>query len=304
MKVLFQKTMAIVALTAVYSLFTGGSLCFAQKGQAEPNAGVIRFASGADVVSAYHLRGLIFEDNGLIMKPWAAAQVNLHTLSGHGLIERVNFKLLALGSIHSEGTTATHSPRSFYEADGFAGLQVITRNNWNLEVGVHHITWPSGTRDAAAELYARVGYDDQVFWMRRGVAVDGFTGLRPWAMIEHEVDNTFMGMPGKRKSSFVSLGIEPAFTLVESEKMPVTLNLPITVGFGLRDYYGTRDSSFGYTKLGVIMEMPLSYVPERYGRWKMKAGVDLIWIGDSPRQYNQDHQSFMPVAVVGLAMFY
>ncbi|QQE11597.1 hypothetical protein JD969_19260 [Planctomycetota bacterium] len=268
------------------------------------NAGRVHFAMGADVVSAYHLRGLIFEDDGMILQPWAVLNANLYSGDSESDIQAVNLKLMGWGSVHEKRTTAKNTPEKWYECDGFAALQFAMFEKWMFEGGVHTISWPNGTRDAATELYGVVAYNDSEFWKDLDIEISGFNGFQPWMMLSIEMDNTFMGMPGKRKSGFVDMGIKPKFKLVNSGRLPVTLNLPVTVGFGLRDYYGTNDSSFGFAKLGVHTEMPLTMVPGDYGKWQVKAGVDLILVGDSPRSYNDGHDSFKPVGVIGVSMAY
>ncbi|WP_145076923.1 hypothetical protein [Poriferisphaera corsica] len=276
----------------------------AQDTEAAINTGRLHVMAGANTVSAYHLRGLIFEDDGVILQPWAVASFNVYQGSEGDRVKGVNINLMGWGSIHEKRTTAKNSPEKFYENDYFAGVQFVLDGGWMLEGGVHTICWPSGTRDAATELYGKFNYDDSGLWEAWGVEIEGFNGLQPWGMLSIEVDNTFMGIPGKRKSGFVDLGITPGFTLSDSKSMPMRLNLPVTIGFGLRDYYGTNDSSFGFAKLGVSTDMPLTMLPKSYGNWQVNAGVDFVLIGDSPRSYNDGHDSFKPIGVIGFAMSY
>ena len=69
-------------------------------------------------------------------------------------------------------------------------------------------------------------------------------------------------------------GIKPSFTLAADSKMPVTLAVPVALGWFLSDnYHGGEDSGYGYASIGLVASVPLSFIPAKYGSWTGSASA-------------------------------
>jgi hypothetical protein len=59
------------------------------------------------------------------------------------------------------------------------------------------------------------------------------------------------------------------------------------LGLSLDNYYevasatGLTDKTFGFADLGFVVDVPLRFVPARYGKWTFSGGPHLLWLGDN-----------------------
>jgi hypothetical protein len=111
---------------------------------------------------------------------------------------------------------------------------------------------------------------------------------------------------GSNKGVYLQLGVEPGFTLIESENYPVSLSFPLTLGLSLSDYYQNStgdDDTFGYFDLGVNLSEPLSFIPADYGSWEVFVKGDFLFLGDNLEAVN-DGDSFEAIGTFGIALSY
>ena len=82
------------------------------------------------------------------------------------------------------------------------------------------------------------------------------------------------GNGAQEKGSVIVLGIEPSFTLIESDTSPLTLSLPAGVAFFLDDdFQGGDKSGVGYWYLGASFGVPLGFINSAYGDWSLNFDV-------------------------------
>jgi hypothetical protein len=82
----------------------------------------------------------------------------------------------------------------------------------------------------------------------------------------------YEGNGGQDEGLVVVPGIKPTFTLMKESDYPVTVSLPVSLGFFTDDYHG-GDSGFGYFSAGVAVSVPLSFIPEKFGVWSVNASA-------------------------------
>jgi len=108
-----------------------------------------------------------------------------------------------------------------------------------------------------------VGYDDSEIWGGDFALNPSFTAHRLLSGGE---------ITGVKDAGWAFAAvIEPGFTLIESETMPVDVTIPVAVLFGDDDFYA--DSGVASVSVGAIFSMPVSCIPSEYGEWTMTAGV-------------------------------
>ncbi len=82
---------------------------------------------------------------------------------------------------------------------------------------------------------------------------------------------------------FASVSLTPQAKLNKGGTYPVTLKLPLEVGGGFDDYYGTSSGSAAYARLGVSASTPLASVPSRYGSWSVLGEIGVLARNDNLR---------------------
>lgn len=100
----------------------------------------------------------------------------------------------------------------------------------------------------------------------------------------------------------LKVGIKPAIRLPDD--VPVSLSAPVLVGLGLSDYYEAKgqDNTCGSFNLGLSLGVPFSGMPERYGSWKLTAGVQSLMFGDGLKVINDSDDDFKATGVVNLSL--
>lgn len=148
-----------------------------------------------------------------------------------------------------------------------------------------------------------IGYDDTEFW-----GDSGMVALNPSILFHKRLSSTNITSPpsGTENGWVIVLGIEPSFTVLESEDYPVTLSIPVALGLFLEDgFHGTKsdgtttDAGFGYVSIGATASVPLSFIPSQYGEWSLNANVT-YWFTDDDTIANPD-ESFL-TGMLGLTL--
>ncbi|MFQ5846246.1 MAG: hypothetical protein ACE5IQ_01075 [Candidatus Methylomirabilales bacterium] len=291
------RRMALVASAVGLAGFFYGTAAV-QAGEATgQNTGRISLNAGVDFPTAYFFRGILQEDEDFIAQPFGEITVNLY--EGTGGLTSVSATLGLWNSLHSGPTGGggpTDNPKIWYEADAYGGLTFGLFENW--EAGVTYIAYtsPNDSFDTVQEVYLSLGYDDSDLL--------GPFALSPHVLVAFEFDNQADG--GSDEGIYVELGVEPGLTLIKSEQFPVTLSFPITLGLSADDYYefGTGDdSTFGYFDGGIVLSMPLGFIPAAFGTWEINAGVHFLALGDNLETVNSG-DAFEAIGTFGISLAY
>lgn len=262
---------------------------------AAPNTGKVSFSLGTDVTTAYFFRGALQERNGLIVQPYGEVSYSLYENEG-APISSVSLTGGLWASVHSENTLASHSgPRSFYEMDVYGGASV---GFWDkLEAGASYVLYmsPNGGFSNIQEVDFSLALDDSE-WL-------GPLALNPYGLIALETEGTAFG---DERGTYAEVGIEPGFEIIPWERYPVTLSLPMLVGFSVDDYFEDGrddDETWGYARFGALLSVPLAFIPEDYGSWSATGGAYLYTFNSNLQIANGDDDPWV-VGTWGISMEY
>ena len=146
----------------------------------------------------------------------------------------------------------------------------------NFSFGITYQEWiyAGGTENI---LDLSFGYDDTELW-----GDSGMVALNPSILFHKRMGaSNIASPPGESENGWVIvLGIEPSFTVLDSETYPVTLSVPLSLGIFPEDgFHGTQasgaatDSGIGWFNLGVSVSVPLAFIPSEYGEWSAHGNI-------------------------------
>jgi hypothetical protein len=121
-----------------------------------------------------------------------------------------------------------------------------------------------------------------------GIAYDTF--LSPSLIIHGRVD----GNGSQKEGAVFVLGVSHAI-----EMGSVTLTFPLNVGFVTSGYYQPHQGGFGYTSLGAIASVPISFIPEGYGSWTFNTGLTYYYT--DPDNVGNTHTNIL-TGTMGVAL--
>jgi hypothetical protein len=261
----------------------------AQVAQEEPTAKRVTTAAGLDFASAYMFRGIYQEDRGLIVPPFVDVGVLLY--QGKGALSSITANGGIWNSLHSgpSGNDGRGSP--WYEAD-YYGAVTFTMGRWKPGALFTSYTSPNDAFRTVYELAAVLAYDDS----------NSRFPLSPKVTLAHELKGQADG--GAKQGTYLELAARPTVKLIDAQRYPVSLSIPLKLGLSVRDYYEgpALNNHFGYFDTGLIASVPLAFMPAR-SSWEVHGGVDFLWLGDNLRLLNRT-DSTKPVGVLGLSVTY
>ncbi len=238
---------------------------------------------GITVVSQYVSRGVIFENQGGIIQPYADLYFKLY--EGEGFLNKVQINLGIWNSFHSEKTDAglisggPSSTRSWYEFDFTAGVSFTFAKNFTFTPSYYTFLSPNDGFSTFQGLNLKLAYDD--------TDLLGAFALHPYVQVLFELENK--AGTGADEGIYYEVGIAPSFPVG-----PLTVTLPVTAGFGSNDFYGSldrttgfiEDEAFGFVSGGVNLAYNLTFIPKSYGSWTATAGYTYYYLGEGTSDFN------------------
>jgi uncharacterized protein (TIGR02001 family) len=263
-----------------------------------PNTGRLSVDASIDWTSKYYFRGIIQEDDGLIIQP--GVELGLNLFQGDDFVTSLDVYAGIWNSIHDEQTGAMPGSTvdSWYEADIYTGASITLADR--VEVGTVFTIYAS-PNDAFAtinELAFYAGFDDSYLWED----VAWFNGFAPNALIALELHNTAFGPD---EGVYLELGIEPSFAFFQEGPLAdLTIATPVVLGLSLDDYYdsGMDHDTLGYVSASLLGSMPLP-IPSDFGAWTLSGGVEFLFLGCELEAANSD-DDFEAIAKIGLSVSY
>lgn len=266
--------------------------------QAGENKGRISLSAGVDFTTAYFFRGILQEDGGFIAQPYGDVTISLY--EGEEGLNSVGATLGMWNSFHAGASggsgTTNNDPKIWYEADFYGGFTFGLFDKFETGVTYTAYTSPNTSFKTVQEIAFSLSFDDSDLL--------GPFALSPSVLLAVEVKGQADG--GADKGVYLALGVEPGLTLIESDKYPVTLSMPLTLGLSLSNYYedGTGDDdAFGYFDLGVKLGVPLAFIPADFGAWEAYAKADFLFLGDNLEAVNNG-EAFQAIGTFGIALSY
>ncbi len=286
-------------------------------GTPEPefNTGRVSVAFGTDFATAYFFRGLLQEENGFVAQPWIELGINLY--ESEGAISSIDFAMGSWNSVHSKETGGAGSTvPPWFESDAYFTLSAGVFENFTLSLTYTALTSPNNAFSTIHELGGTIGYNDASFWESVGLSFPGFEGFQPYVTIIGELDGQADApSTGGDEGIYLQIGVEP--TILICEPIDLVLAIPLTAGFSIDNYYEDfadgDDDFFGYFDVGLVLSMPLWFIPPEFGAWELSAGVHFLFLGDTAEGYSgsgpagrawNGGDDFQVIGVMGFAMSY
>jgi hypothetical protein len=282
---------------AVVGLVTGVAAGAAAQEEKGPNTGRVSLSAGMDWTTHYFFRGILQEDQDLILQPYA--EVGFKLMEGTPAFGDVALAIGLWNSLHG-GPTGTGGPNSdprvWYETDFY------TRLGWTFldtfKAGVIYTAYmsPNSFFNTVEELAFSLGFDDSKLL--------GPFSVQPTVLLAWEVAGQADG--GLHRGIYLQVGVTPSYTVAEKSQYPVTLSLPLLVGLSLDDYYefGTGDDdTFGYFQGGLSASVPLAFIPAAYGSWSLRGALTVLVLGDNLKAVN-NNDSTEVIGTLGVSFTY
>ncbi|MBL8727779.1 MAG: hypothetical protein JNM25_05070 [Planctomycetes bacterium] len=260
----------------------------------DPPPKVVSGTLGLDITSQYFFRGLLQENQGLIVQPSVELGYGLYENDGDGTLHSLDLRFGLWNSLHDGPTGGAGG--IWYESNFYVGVDA--RLGERLAAGLTYKAYdtPNATGSFSKggapvqELVFSFDYDDRGMWFE---SIE--SGLRPSLVIAFEVDGQRDVATNGHSGIYAGLGIAPKVLIGQIADGDLTLTLPVTLGLSLRDYYeratGGNDDFFGYLDLGAELSAPLKFLPARMGPWDGFVGLHLLLLGDNQRARNSGDTS-------------
>jgi hypothetical protein len=241
---------------------------------------------GINVVSQYISRGVIYENQGGIIEPYADLYFKMY--EGEGFLNKASINLGIWNSFHSRHTDAgiasgasSSSTRSWYEFDFTAGVSFTFAKNFTFTPSYYTFLSPNDGFDTFQGINLKFAYDD--------TDLLGAFALHPYVQVLFELENK--AGSGSDEGIYYEIGVAPSVPVG-----PITLTFPLTVGLGTDSFYGqlntrtgrVEDETFGFFSAGVSAGYTLKFIPECYGTWTVNAGYTYYYLGQGTSDYNTE----------------
>jgi hypothetical protein len=267
--------------------------------EAKPvNTGRLSISAGVDWTSAYFFRGIRQETEDLILQPYG--ELTFKLVENAGALTSLSltagmWNSLQTGPSGSDNPAATE-PKVWYELDGYFKLSAVILEDLTASVIYTAYMSPNNAFNTVQEIAVGFAYND--------AKLLGPFALNPSLLIAFEFDG--QADAGAQEGVYAQIGIAPGYTFLADSAYPLTLSVPLTVGLSLSDYYefGTgSDDTFGYFSAGATLSVPLAFIPPEFGKWLVKAGVQVLFLGDNLKAIN-DGDEVQVIGSLGLAFTY
>lgn len=232
-------------------------------------------------------RGLHVSDKGVTWQPLTI--VNMDLYNGKGFLTDVT----AYGGIWQDWNSQQHASNgAFQEIDPFFGVKTTLAKTFTVDLQYVDFISPNastihlGQNDYVTEqnLSLKLSYHDTFF--------KDFS-FNPYVDPFYAVAGGSTVVTGKSGNTFdVEIGAVPTLTIHAIKKYPITLSFPTWVTVGPKDFWdatGQTNNNFGVLSSGVQLEVPLSFIPIKFGAWSAFAGF---------QYYNELNDNLMKASTI------
>ena len=219
---------------------------------------------GFNFVSEYISRGAPQEVKGAIFQPYADVFYSIY--EGDGFVNKVSLNLGVWSSFHSTHTAAPAGARvpAWYEFDYTPGVSVSFAKDFTLTVSYYDFDSPSAAFDESRNLNFSLAYND--------ANLLGAFALHPHVTYLRELEGKATNGPVGTSGNYYEVGVAPALPAFG----PVTVTVPLTVGFGSNNFY-YQNKGFGYFSGGPAVSVALP-IPAKYGTWAFNASATYYYL--------------------------
>ncbi len=258
-----------------------------QPAPTSPNTGAFSFTFNLNFPTAYYFRGIAQSNAGFQFEPYAELKATLYSGEEKDLLNSAYVKVAGFSHIQS---TAAPITKNYYEQDLNLTGGLVLFKRVTLEGGWNLYAYPSGLASQVQEVFGKVGVDDSGLWPFRLPGGQDFS-LSPYVLIAKETSGDTDGARpfGGHLGTYMELGADPGYTVSFSQDWSARFHLPFTLGLSVENYYevatvtGVHDKTFGFADLGLAADVPLGFVPARFGKWTFTSGVHMLWLGHNAK---------------------
>ena len=288
-------TRGLMAAAVAGGLLAGSAIAARAEEEAAINSGSFSLAFQSDFTTAYFFRGILQERDGLIWEPSLGLNWKVYE-SEDGPLKSATIGFGTWASVQTKDTATSGSgPESIYETDYYPSVSLAWAGGLTTGFTYYMYTSPNGAFSTVEEAAVSLAYDDSTYL--------GAFALKPTATFYFETQNSSLGS-GKGKSAVFSIAPSKSFSIL-GDAYPITVTLPVAVGVSTDDFYDTATSTnaFGYASMGLNANVPLAFLPKRFGTWSVTNGFNVMFLGDALEGINQGDAVY-PVWTSSLVMSY
>ena len=273
---------AIAAIVSVPTLSWAGTPAKDKKAAA-PSApeklseSVISGDIGVNVVTAYYYHGSLQQNHSPSFQPYL--NLNFKAYEGDGVLNKAVFTLGLWNSLTNPGTGpvtgpgAWKAPHSWVESD-IAPSLALTFGKITITESYLFMTFPNGSMAQTSEsLISKLSFDDSD-------ALGSFA-LHPSITHQHETSGKSALLGNNKTGNYWEAAVAPSVSTG-----PVTLTVPLTLGYGSSGYY-IKDG-YGYFSAGLNVGYALP-MPKNMGTWTATTGVTYYNLNKSAVGGNMDN---------------
>ncbi len=248
-----------------------------------PNTGAFSFTMTLNFPTSYYFRGIAQSNAGFHFQPYAELKASLYDGGDTDIVTNGYLKVAGFSHFQSVAPPIT---KNYYEQDVYLTAGLVLMKRLTLESGWNLYAYPSGLASQVQEVFGKVGFDDGGLWPFKLPGDQDFS-LSPYVLIAGETSGGADGARsfGGHLGTYMEFGIDPGYSVDFTKDWSARFHLPFTLGLSLAHYYevatstGVTDKTFGYADQGFAADVPLKFIPARYGKWTFSSGVHLLWLG-------------------------
>jgi len=253
-----------------------------------PNTGALSFTATLNFPTSYYFRGIAQSNAGFQFEPYLELKANLYEGGEKDVLTGGYIKIAGFSHFNS---VAAPIRTNYYEQDIYLTGGLVLFKRATLEGGWNLYTYPGiGSAAQVQEVFGKVGFDDSSIWPFKLPGGQDFA-LSPYLLIARETSGGADGAAsfGGSYGTYAEFGIDPGYTVDFSKNWSARFHLPLVVGLSLDKYYevattnGISNKTFGFADLALAADVPLKFVPARFGKWTFSSGFHMLWLGDNPK---------------------
>jgi hypothetical protein len=279
MKMAWLKWMFVVAGIALLA-----APAWADEPDQQPNSGALGFTMTLNFPTAYYFRGIAQSNAGFEFQPYLELKATVFQGGEKDILSGAFLKVAGFAHFNS---VAPPIQTNYYEQDLYLSAGVSLVKRLTLEGGWNLYAYPGiGSSAQVQEVFGKVSFDDAGLWPLRLPGGQDLA-LSPYVLVAGETSGAADGAApfGGSRGVYMEFGLDPGYTVELTDRWSVRLHLPFVLGLSLDNYYqvattsGLKDKTFGYADLGFAADLPLRFIPARFGKWTASAGLHLLWLG-------------------------
>ncbi len=250
-----------------------------------PNTGALSLTINLNFPTAYFFRGIAQSNAGFMFEPYVELKASLYNGGDKDFLSNGYLKVAGFSHFNS---VAPPIRTNYYEQDLYLTAGLVLLKRLTLEGGWNLYAYPGNGASQVQEVFGKVGFDDSGLWPFKLPGDQDFA-FSPYVLIAGETSGQADGAApfGGSRGIYMELGVDPGYTVDFNQNWSARFHLPFVLGLSLDNYYqvatstGVHNKTFGYADLALAADVPLKFIPARYGKWTFTSGLHMLWLGEN-----------------------